>query len=90
MFLAFHRLEQELTPMTRRARRMARRHEPEMELERLQLVLTQDLSILGNLASDLALHLSMELSRGFTPEAELHDEDDEIRKRLTGGISLRF
>lgn len=90
VFVAFHRLEQELTPMTRRARRMARRHEPEMELERLQLMLTQDLGVLGDLASDLALHLNMELSRGFTPEADLAEEADDIRKRLTGGISLRF
>ena len=89
VFLAFHRLEQELTPMSRGARRMARRYEPEMALERLQVMLTQDLGILGVVASDLSVHVNMELSRGYTPETSL-DDDDEIRKRLTGGISLKF
>ncbi len=91
VFLAFHRLEQELTPMSRRARRMARRYDPEMALERLQLMLTQDLGIFGVVASDLSVHVNMELSRGYTPEtATSLDDDDEIRKRLTGGISLKF
>lgn len=61
----------------------------QVELQRLQLMLTQDLSILHALAADWAVHLNMELSRGITPDSTLFDAD-ELRKRLTGGIAVRF
>lgn len=86
VFLAFHRLEQELTPLfTSRRRRAA----PEMEVERLQLMLTQDLDLLHRLASNLAVQLNMEVSRGSLPEQALYDEED-LLKRVMGGIALKF
>lgn len=80
VYLAFHRLEQELTPLagTQIASALA--------LERLQLGVSQDLGFLDRLASDLAVHLDMELSRGGTSE-ELFNE---LRKRITGGLAVRF
>ncbi len=61
----------------------------EVEMQRLQLMLSQDLSILHRLAADWAVHVNMELSRGITPDGSSFDED-ELRKRLTGGIAVKF
>ncbi len=51
-------------------------------------MLTQELDILNRLASDLAVHLNMELSRGNTPDSSF--DRDELRKRVTGGLAVRF
>ncbi len=61
----------------------------QLELQRIQLMLSQDLSILHRLAADWAVHLNMEVSRGTLPDTVLWDEDD-LRKRLTGGIAVKF
>ena len=58
----------------------------DLEMQRLQLMLTQDLSAL-NLAS-LALRLNMEVSRGDMVEGS--NGSDEIRKRLMGGVAISF
>jgi len=84
VFFAFHHLEQELDPLDSLSQ-VAH----QMELDRLQLVLTQDLNVLHRLASDLALHLNMELSRGAAPGSSVYDEE-ELRKRVTGGVAVRF
>lgn len=80
IYLAFHRLEQELTPLA------GSQIASELALERLQLGVSQDLGFLDRLASDLAVHLDMELSRGGTSE-ELFNE---LRKRITGGLAVSF
>ncbi len=79
LLVAFHRLEQELSPL-------GEYETPEMALERLQVGVSQDLGFLDRLASELAVHLNMELSRGGTSE-ELYEE---LRKRITGGLAVRF
>lgn len=84
VFLAFHHLAQQLNPVGER-----RQREQAMQLERLQVVLTQDLDFLRRVASDLALHLNMEVSRGSTADGSYHD-DEEIRKRITGGVAVKF
>jgi hypothetical protein len=61
----------------------------EVELQRLQLMLSQDLSFFHSLAKDWAVHVNMEVSRGSTPDSALYDADD-LRKRLTGGIAVKF
>jgi hypothetical protein len=83
IFLAFHRLEQELSPVK------GNRASPALELERLQLGLRQDLSILQHLATNLALHLNMEFSRGASTDSSVLELDD-LRKRVTGGVAVRF
>jgi hypothetical protein len=61
----------------------------EIELQRLQLMLSQDLRVFHSMASDWAVHVNMEVSRGSTPDSTIYDEDD-LRKRLTGGIAVKF
>lgn len=84
VFVAFHQLQQELEPTREDQFRV-----PDMEQERLQLMLTQDLNFLLDLASTWAVKLNMEISRGhglFT--ADQHS--DELRKRFLGGLAVRF
>jgi hypothetical protein len=53
-------------------------------------MVTQDLSfLLSRLASDWALQLNMEVSRGGQAARETGNED-ELRKRFLGGIAIRF
>ena len=82
IFVAFHHLEQSL---------LGAEPGPEptttMDLERLQLMLQQDLDVL-QMATDLALHLNLEVSRGRTPYSL--EPSDALRRRLTGGVTLRF
>jgi hypothetical protein len=61
-----------------------------MDLERLQLMLSQDLNVLMRLAADWAVHLNFEVSRGSLPFTLQSAADDEVRRRVTGGLSVRF
>jgi len=85
VFVAYHQLEQRLEPLRRRdAERV-------VELEKLQLVVTQQLDVLHRLASDFAVQLNMELSRGLRPEiADAEADPDELRGRITGGLAVSF
>ena len=87
LFVAFHHLEQQLQAIGAEGREV-----PQLEVERLELMLTQDLNILAGMATDIALQLNMQLSRGTWPFLEASDQNDpaELRKRLLGGIALRF
>lgn len=84
IFVAFHRLEQQLDSMN-----VAGRTDSEMELERLQLVLNQNLNILLDLASDWTVQLNMELSRGGASSSQTI-ADDRVRSRILGGIAVKF
>lgn len=83
LFLAFHRLEQDLVPLK------GRRAAPALELERLRFGVTQDLDVLRHLASELAVHLNMELSRGNSSDTSVLALED-LRRRVTGGVAVRF
>ena len=86
VLLSFHHLQQQLLPTS--ARQPSR---PEMQVDRLQLRVTQDLSFLMDLAADWAVHLNMELSRGSTVlGAESLGQDNELRQRFLGGLAVRF
>ncbi len=82
VFLAFHQLEQNLLPQIAGA--------PPLETllsERLQLKVSQDLNVLLDLPADWALQLNMELFRGTLAD----DEDkDALRRRILGGIAVKF
>ncbi len=82
LFLSFQRLSQTLTPFS------AQREPRVMDLESLELMLTQDLGALLDLAADWALQVSMEVSRGLLPNEEI--ARDELRRRLLGGVAVRF
>jgi hypothetical protein len=83
VFVAFHQLAQELRPVAGPA--LAPR-----KLERLQLQVSQDLNVLLNLASEWAVQLSMELSRGATGAGASDEDDESLRRRIMGGIAVKF
>ncbi len=84
IFVAFHHLEQQLDSLN-----VPGRTDSQMELERLQLVLNQNLNILLDLASDWTVQLNMELSRGGTSSSQTVT-DDRVRSRILGGIAVKF
>jgi hypothetical protein len=94
LFLAFHHLEQELEPLDATGGRAVDQDPgtplPKLELQRLQLMLTQDLNILLDLAADWAVKLNMEVSRGSTHYGADPARDDELRRRILGGFAVKF
>lgn len=89
VFLSFYRLEQELTPIGSVV--LARpASAPRGELERLQMMLTQDLDSILNLASNWAIKLDMEVSRGSSLASSSANPSDELRKKILGGLAIRF
>ena len=86
VFVAFHRLEQSLQPYNQVRRRMT----PTVAgLERLEVVLHQNLSAILNLPADWAVRLGLELARG----ASFFHSDvdpDELRRQVMTGVAVRF
>jgi hypothetical protein len=82
VFVAFHHLEQQLDPVG------MGRPASQMDFERLQLMVNQNLNVLLNLASQWAVQLNMELSRGLDPSTNV--ASDTIRRRILGGIAVKF
>lgn len=85
VFVAFHHLEQGAEPLAEGDEAIA-----PMELQRLQLMLSQDLNVLMRLAADWAVHVNFELSRGQLPFTLQEASVDELRRRVTGGLSVKF
>jgi hypothetical protein len=87
VFLALHHLAQRLDSASgRQAERL-------VQMQRLELALTQELDILHELASDFAVQLNMELSRGLQAVSRLDrelDDPDDVRSRVSGGVAVRF
>jgi hypothetical protein len=89
IFVAFHRLDQRLQATQPSKVRSQRARMPATELERLELVVSQDLSQLFDLAQSWAVKVGMELVRGesfLTPIEEWGD----TRRRITTGVAVRF
>ncbi len=89
LFVSFHHLEQELDPI-RGGLRAADQDRNRLELQRLQLMLTQDLDILFDLAADWALKLNMEVSRGSVLFGAPTGDADELRRKILGGFAVKF
>jgi len=87
IFLAFHHLQQDLEALGPAAGLDG--GEP-MALERVQVMLSQDLDVLMQMAADWSLHLNVELSRGALPFSLTDPDSDELRRRVTGGLSVKF
>ncbi|MFL6264406.1 MAG: carboxypeptidase-like regulatory domain-containing protein [Thermoanaerobaculia bacterium] len=83
VFVAFHHLAQQLDPVGNPGHGVA-----QMDFERLQLMVNQNLNFLLNLASDWAVQLNMELSRGLDPTTRV--ASDTVRRRILGGIAVKF
>jgi hypothetical protein len=86
VFLAFHHLTQGQSALGTQAA-LASPLAP-VDLDRLQLMLSQDLSFLWNLAAQWALQVNMELSRGSAPY--LASTDSQLHRRILGGIAVKF
>jgi hypothetical protein len=86
VFVGFRHLEQQLAPMSGLA--AGGGAATQMDFERLQLAVNQNLNILLDLASDWVVQLNMELSRGIDPTTRL--ASDTIRRRILGGIAVKF
>lgn len=85
VFLAFHHLTQGQLPLGLAASSTA---VAPADFDRLQLMLSQDLSFLWNLAAQWALQVNMELSRGTAPA--LASTDNSLHRRILGGIAIKF
>ncbi|HSS78690.1 MAG TPA: carboxypeptidase-like regulatory domain-containing protein [Thermoanaerobaculia bacterium] len=85
VFVAFHRLQQQLDPVLGSTGPAT----TQMEYQRLQLMVSQNLNVLLNLASDWAVQLNMELSRGATLAGD-PTSGDSLRRRILGGIAVKF
>jgi hypothetical protein len=96
VFLAFHHLTQGVDPVAAPVaaasgdKRIDSAGLPTMQLERLQLMLSQDLNVLMRLAADWAVHLNFEVSRGSLPFTVQNATGDDVRRRVTGGLSVKF
>lgn len=88
VFVAFHRLEQRLEP-TQQKSRTRKLRSPSTDLERLELVVSQDLSELFGLAQSWAVKVGMELVRGESFLTPI-DEGGDTRRRVTTGVAVRF
>src|SRR6185295_13431634 len=87
VFIAFHKLSQELDPVT------PNRGVPaEMEMEKLRLVVSQNLNLLLDLGTDWTLRFDVEVSRGEDIVHRAGDDtpSDDLRKRFVGGFAVRF
>ena len=84
LFVAFHHLQQDLTALDAEAPRAM-----PVDVDRLELMLSQDLNLLLGMATDMALKLNMQLSRGSWPWSD-EVGSDELRRRLLGGLAFRF
>ncbi|MEP7011155.1 MAG: carboxypeptidase-like regulatory domain-containing protein [Acidobacteriota bacterium] len=92
VFLAFHKLTQDLQPV----KRSARSGGSEAEFEKLRLVVSQNLNVLVDLGTDWIVRLDVEVSRGSEvarpagADLTVRGGDDELRKRFVGGFAVRF
>jgi hypothetical protein len=82
VFLAVHRVEQRLEPMN------ASGTGTQVDLEKLQLKLTQELDYFLDLGADLAVLLNVELSRGDLAYGRALADD--LHRRIAGGIAVKF
>jgi hypothetical protein len=89
VLVAYRWVEQELSPVTHDvADFRPARADTVLAVERIQLVLTQDLPWVTGL-QNWALQLEMQLSRGHVPIDSSHDPD-QLRRRVVAGIAVRF
>ncbi len=82
VFVAFHQIEQNLLPLEQSLPVASA-----LASERLQLRVRQDLNVLLDLPADWALQVSMELSRGGHGDEV---QSSEVRRRVLGGIAVKF
>lgn len=91
IFLAFHHITQDLGPVASPLVQTASGQPTAITYDRLQLMLSQDLNFLWNLAAEWALQVNMELSRGVDPTDPAYAlADTQLHRRILGGIAVKF
>ncbi len=89
VLVAYRWVEQELSPVTHDVADFRPAGlDTVLAVERIQLVLTQDLPWVTGL-QNWALQLEMQLSRGHVP-IESGNDPDQVRRRVVAGIAVRF
>jgi hypothetical protein len=83
VFFAFHRLEQDLLPLA-----VERGRGTSSELESVEMILTQDLNVILDLAADWSVRFDVEFSRGTDPRRPYLT--DASRHRILGGVAVKF
>lgn len=81
-YLSAQRIDQAVASDTGRGR--------QVRSERLEFVVTQDLTELLALARDWSLRLGLELSRGASLLEPILPDSTDVRQRLTTGFAVRF
>ncbi|MDP9120324.1 MAG: hypothetical protein M3O15_02990, partial [Acidobacteriota bacterium] len=84
LLLAFHRLTQDLDRL-QQPRLVAQ----ELNFERLQMMLTQNLNFLWSWSGDWAVQLNMEVSRGSGSYLASNTEG-QLMRRVVGGLAVKF
>ncbi|MEO7793692.1 MAG: carboxypeptidase-like regulatory domain-containing protein [Thermoanaerobaculia bacterium] len=87
VYLSFHRLDQQLAPITQTAANTV--FEPATDMQRLELVVSQNLSAIWDLSQDWAVHVGMGIARGAS---FFHSDVDPeaIQRRVVTGVAVRF
>jgi hypothetical protein len=91
VFLAFHHITQDLAPVGSPMLQAGIAQPTAIAFDRVQLMLSQDLNFIWNLASEWALQVNMELSRGVDPtDPTFAIADSQLHRRILGGIAVKF
>jgi hypothetical protein len=91
VFLAFHHITQDLAPVSSSMLQGGVAQPTAIAFDRLQLMLSQDLNFIWNLAAEWALQVNMELSRGMDPtDPAFAIADTQLHRRILGGIAVKF
>lgn len=87
VYLSFQRLDQQLVPFSQSARSTV--PEQATDMQRLELVVSQNLSAIWDLSQDWAVHVGMGLARGAS---FFHSDVDSeaIQRRVVTGVAVRF
>jgi hypothetical protein len=91
VFLAFHHISQDLGPAALASVQSGVAQPTAISFDRVQLMLSQDLNFIWNLAAEWALQVNMELSRGQDPTDPAYAiADTQLHRRILGGIAVKF
>ena len=85
VYLSFQRLDQQQARYTGKGAAF----EPATDMERLELMVSQNLSAIWDLSQDWAVHLGMGIARGAS---FFHTgiDDEAIQRRVVTGVAVRF
>jgi hypothetical protein len=95
VFVAFHHMTQNLGPLASLPGAVPAQLSSSpggantVSFDRLQVMLSQDLNFLWNIASEWAFQLNMELDRGLPPYMVTSD-NTQLHRSILGGIAIKF